>query len=222
MPPGWPWPFSTEFVMLIGIDFDNTIVSYDELFYQVACEQNLIPTATAANKLAVRDYLRQAGQEQRWTELQGYVYGTRMDEAQPFPGLVAFMRQAGAAGHQLAIVSHKTRYPFLGPKYDLHAAARAWINHYLQDNGRPLVAENRVFFELTKVDKLTRISDLACELFIDDLPEILLTERFPAKTTRILFDPEQHHAAAIPAELRSFRCWDDVAEHLFAHKTRGS
>src|SRR5687768_9193602 len=110
--------------MRIGIDFDNTIVSYDALFHKVAREQNLIPEDTPANKVAVRDHLRRIGQEDRWTELQGYVYGARMDEASAYPGAIEFMRACIRAQHVLAVISHKTRFPFLGPQYDLHAAAR--------------------------------------------------------------------------------------------------
>mgnify|MGYP003339752174 CR=1 FL=1 len=49
--------------MLIGIDFDNTIVSYDSLFYKVAAEQKAVPTTVARTKLAVRDHLRAIGKE---------------------------------------------------------------------------------------------------------------------------------------------------------------
>jgi hypothetical protein len=44
--------------MRIGIDFDNTIVSYDALFFKVAREQDAVPADTPVNKVAVRDYLR--------------------------------------------------------------------------------------------------------------------------------------------------------------------
>ena len=37
--------------MRIGIDFDNTIVSYDELFYQIAQEKKLIPAELPVNKV---------------------------------------------------------------------------------------------------------------------------------------------------------------------------
>ncbi|TSA53505.1 MAG: haloacid dehalogenase-like hydrolase, partial [Nitrosomonadaceae bacterium] len=117
--------------MRIGIDFDNTIVSYDALFHKVARERNLVPSSAPVNKVAVRDYLRRIGQEEHWTEMQGYVYGSRMDEALAYEGVADFIRHAMAAGHQIFIVSHKTRYPFLGPQYDLHMAARAWIKHHM-------------------------------------------------------------------------------------------
>ena len=53
--------------MRIGIDFDNTIVSYDELFHKVAVEQALVSNMQI--KLAVRDYLRKIDNEPVWTEL---------------------------------------------------------------------------------------------------------------------------------------------------------
>src|SRR5262245_43078397 len=45
-------------VMLIGVDFDNTIVSYDALFHRIATERDLIPADLPVNKTAVRDHLR--------------------------------------------------------------------------------------------------------------------------------------------------------------------
>lgn len=179
--------------MRIGLDFDNTIVSYDRLFYRVAAERKLVPADSAQTKLAVREHLRRTGREDQWTELQGYVYGARMDEAEAYPGVLDFIRDAQAAGHALTIISHKTRYPFLGPQYDLHAAAKDWISQFLIAHDRPLLANGQIFFELTKAEKLARIAAADCELFIDDLPEILLAEEFPAQTGRLLFDPEGHH-----------------------------
>jgi hypothetical protein len=202
--------------MRIGIDFDNTIVSYDALFHKVAREQGLVPPETPLNKVAVRDHLRAAGQEDRWTEMQGYVYGVRMVEALAYEGAIDFIRLVTGAGHTVAIVSHKTLHPFLGPRYDLHAAARGWIERHLMCDGKPVLAGNDVFFELTKPDKLARIASLGCDVFIDDLPEILLAADFPPGTARLLFDPENHHSSAAADGLRGFRSWRQIAEHLGA------
>lgn len=196
--------------MRIGIDFDNTIVSYDALFHKVACEQGLVPATIPVSKVAVRDHLRQIGQEDRWTEMQGYVYGARMDEAVSYPGALEFFACAIAAGHELAIVSHKTRHPFIGPQYDLHAAARAWVERHLVWDGAPLLPPERVFFELTKEEKLARMAAFGCEVFIDDLPEILNAPSFPKATRPLLFDPESNHRTTIPA----FSAWPEIAAHL--------
>ena len=134
--------------MRIGIDFDNTIVSYDALFHKVALEQDVIPARLAPTKLAVRDYLRRQDREDVWTEMQGTVYGARMDEAAAYPGVIEFLRWARGEGVALSIISHKTRHPFIGPKYDLHEAARRWVESHLYEGGRPLVQPQAVFFEL--------------------------------------------------------------------------
>ena len=202
--------------MRIGIDFDNTIVSYDALFHKVALEQGLVPPETPVNKVAVRDHLRRIGQEDRWTEMQGYVYGARMDEALAYEGVIDFIRRAGTLGHQVIIISHKTRHPFLGPQYDLHTAARSWIEHHLLWNGQALLPDERIFFELTKQEKLARIAACGCDSFIDDLPEILLADGFPNQTARLLFDPEGHHGAFAADGLPVFRDWQQLIRHFNA------
>ncbi|MBI3562332.1 MAG: haloacid dehalogenase-like hydrolase [Gammaproteobacteria bacterium] len=200
--------------MRIGIDFDNTIVSYDTLFHKVARERNLVPPQIPVNKLAVRDHLRRIGQEDHWTAMQGYVYGARMDEALAYDGVIEFMHHAASAGHQLFIVSHKTRKPFLGPEYDLHAAARAWIERHILWEGKALLPAENIFFELTKQEKLNRIEACGCDTFIDDLPEILLAAEFPQSTHRLLFDPEAHHEMAIAKGLQVFRNWQQLSEQF--------
>ncbi|MCX7181030.1 MAG: haloacid dehalogenase-like hydrolase [Proteobacteria bacterium] len=200
--------------MRIGLDFDNTIVSYDVLFHKVAREQDVVPPDTPVNKVAVRDTLRRIGREEVWTEMQGTVYGARMDEALAYPGVIEFLRWAGQVGHELAIVSHKTKHPFLGPQYDLHAAARAWVERHLIENGSPLIPLGQVFFELTKEEKLARIGDFGCDVFLDDLPEILQASGFPASTRRILFDPEGHHTAAALPGIPVVQSWDGFTQCL--------
>ncbi len=198
--------------MLIGIDFDNTIVSYDTLFHKVATEQGAVPASIPRNKIAVRDHLRAIGREEVWTEMQGYVYGARMTEAAAYPGVIEFFRWARASSIPLCIVSHKTRHPFIGPEYDLHQAARDWIETRLVDEQGALIAPERVFFELTKEAKWARIGATGCDWFIDDLPEILLAPAFPEKASRLLFDPETHHAdeAALPRMAN----WGDIRRHF--------
>lgn len=179
--------------MRIGIDFDNTIVSYDALFHKVAVEQALVPAGLPKSKLAVRDYLREINNEPAWTELQGYVYGTKMGNAAAYPLVIEFIKFAREKGISMSIVSHKTKYPFIGPKYNLHEAASGWLANTLTDGFTDLIEPDDVFFELTKEEKIARIADIGCDYFIDDLPGILLMPGFPKNLKRILFDPEGLH-----------------------------
>ncbi|HEB85979.1 MAG TPA: haloacid dehalogenase-like hydrolase [Gammaproteobacteria bacterium] len=194
--------------MRIGFDFDNTIVSYDPLFYNVAVEQSLVPVGLPKSKLAVRDYLRQSDHENVWTELQGYVYGARTNEATAYPGVIDFMRLARDSGISMVIVSHKTRHPFLGPEYDLHEAARSWVSIALTDGTDHLIEPKQVFFELTVEDKIARIAEIQCDYFIDDLPEILLMSGFPENTGRMLFDPEARYGTG--GNVTRFGSWQEI------------
>ena len=179
--------------MRIGLDFDNTIVRYDALFHRIGCDLADLPADLPPSKVSVRDHLRRIGREEIWTEMQGLVYGPRMGEADLFPGVLEFMDWATRRGDELYIVSHRTQFPFLGPAFDLHQAARRFAHERLIGGGRPLVAEQRIFLELTKAAKLARITELECQVFIDDLPEILLDAAFPSAALGILFDPDGHH-----------------------------
>lgn len=182
--------------MRIGFDFDNTIVSYDTLFHRVAREQGHIPANIPMNKNAVRDYLRAQGREAVWTQMQGYVYGARMNEAAAYPDAISVIEALGKAGHELTIISHKTKKPYEGPAYDLHKAARGWIETHLRSTtGEALIPVERIFFIETKPEKIAKIGELACDVFIDDLPEILLHEGFPQRTRRFLFGPVAQHNA---------------------------
>ena len=177
--------------MHLGLDFDNTLISYDILFKQVALEQGLIPENIEENKNAVRNYLKKIDQEDVWTRLQGDVYGNRILEATPYPEMKQSLQALAHLKIPLTIVSHKTKMPFLGEKWDLHAAARAWLEkHEMHSYLGPNIPREQTFFELTKQAKCDRIVAVGCTHFIDDLPEIL--EMLPDTIVKIYFSPDNH------------------------------
>lgn len=179
--------------MRIGIDFDNTIACYDGVFHAAALERGLIAAELATDKNSVRDFLNGSGRADAFTELQGYVYGARMDLAAPYDGAVDFVRAARVAGHEVFIVSHKTRHPMMGPRHDLHAAARGFLDAHGLVGPDGLIADAGAYFELTKEEKLARAVGLGVDVFIDDLPEILAMPGWPDGVRRVLFDPEGHN-----------------------------
>jgi len=197
--------------MKIGIDFDNTIVNYDFIFHKVARERNLIPHELQATKQEVKYYIKRNDRHDEWTEIQGYVYGARMDEATPYAGVISFFQFARERGYQVIIISHKTRHPFLGPRYNLHEAARAWIKSNIRHGDKQLITMDSVFFELTKADKIARITFLGCDYFIDDLPEILDNEEFPETTIPVLFDPDGSNQVSNP-KVSVRKSWNDIQE----------
>jgi hypothetical protein len=182
--------------MHIGVDFDNTIVCYDALFHKVAREQGLIPAEVPVNKSDVRNHLRRVGKEDAWTEMQGVVYGSRLVEASPYPGVIDFFQACRTAGIRVSIISHKTKHPFLGERHDLHAAAQGWLEQQgFFDPARIGLPRENAFFELTKQAKLERIARCGCTHFIDDLPEFLAEAGFSPGALRVLFDSNNLYAA---------------------------
>jgi hypothetical protein len=199
--------------MILGLDFDNTLISYDELFYQVALDKGLIHSDLSKTKNTVRDYLRQVDKEDDWTLLQGEVYGGRIQEAIAFEGMQEALKKIAIQGEMMFLISHKTRTPYMGQQYDLHQAAMGWLqSHFFFDLEGLGWQKNQVFFELTKEEKVKRIVQLGCTHYIDDLPEIL--EMLPDTVQKILFAP--HKVGAIPKEWRRLDEWSLLPELLFS------
>lgn len=200
---------------LIGVDFDNTIVFYDHLFHQLAVEKKLIEPALPPSKTSIRNYLRNVGAEHEWTKMQGEVYGKHMHRAEPFSGVLDFFQCCRKKSIPVVIVSHKTKFPFLGPRYDLHQSAKQWLKRHGLDIGS--FGRQAAYFEETKQGKIARIQQLACTHFIDDLPELLMDGSFPRGVDRIHFArDEQSEEINDKNELKKCYSWKEIQESLFS------
>ncbi|MDE3076599.1 MAG: haloacid dehalogenase-like hydrolase, partial [Chloroflexota bacterium] len=62
--------------------------------------------------------------------------------------------------------------------------------------------------------KLLRIETLACDLFIDDLPEFLSEPDFPAGVTRVLFDPNRQHLDE--SRFKRVSSWQEISQLIGA------
>ena len=193
--------------MRIGLDFDNTIVCYDEAFYQLAHEAKSIPENLQRTKEQVKAHLQKQGRNDFWTELQGLAYGPRMETASVFPKFEAFLKAMHRPGVELFIVSHRSPKPYSGLDYDLHEAARTCLR------GRPwiqseMIPLKNIFFEATKQGKIKKIAELNLDYFVDDLLDIFTDPMFPLNTKKIHFLPGKSEQE--PTELLSAKSWDDV------------
>lgn len=199
--------------MRIGLDFDNTIVCYDDAFHREAHREGLIEPEFPRSKRQIRDHLRATGREDDWTELQGRLYGERIASASPFPGVQSFLAACREDGVEVFIVSHKTRLPFRGPQVDLHEAAISWLKQQriAGASDAPLTLSD-CWFEETREKKFKRISSLGCTHFVDDLPEFLLDPAFPNGVERYLFAPGDDVPDVPCASVRS---WIELTQLLF-------
>lgn len=189
----------------LGLDFDNTLVEYDELFYTLAREKRLIERDCPANKKAIRNYLNEIGLEEAFTELQGEVYGLRILEAKPADGMIEALTKMRDKGYELMIVSHKTKKPYRGPAYDLRGMAMRWLEkyHFFEEGGLNM-KKGSVYFEDSKKDKIKRIEELGCNIYIDDLLEIL--KMLNSKVLRL------HYSKSIDTqgEITTFDEWTNL------------
>ena len=111
--------------MFIGIDFDNTIVCYDQLFHNLALERNLTPKNLPISKQAVRDHLREIGSEDVWIEMQGL--GMARMGPQCLPGAMdLFGSSRNKIFRSPSLATKQNTHG--GPPYDMHQAAYDWLN----------------------------------------------------------------------------------------------
>jgi hypothetical protein len=200
----------------IGIDFDNTVIAYDQVFCAAAKRGGLISADFIGGKQAVRDYIRLLPDgEPTWQRLQGHVYGKGISDATLIPGVDAFVRRCRAERCTVSIVSHKTEYGHYDPeRINLREAARKWMKaNGLLDGEFGIPAAN-VFFEGTRAEKLARIAALSCTHFIDDLEEVLLDPAFPPKVERILLSEQEAFKSRVPYVVCA--TWRDIEDRIFA------
>ena len=117
--------------MIIGIDFDNTIVNYDELIYQEAVDRNLIREPVQKNKKLIRDIIRELPDgEIEWQKIQAAVYGPGMDRAALIKDVYDFFILCKDSGVDAYIVSHKTQYAnYDTTGTDLRKEALNWLSN---------------------------------------------------------------------------------------------
>lgn len=181
----------------IGFDFDNTIASYEKAIRQLSKTYFGIHD-DSLTKVSLKNLLLSKDREKDWTLFQGQLYGPGMKFASPTYGFKQVAYELKMSGHDLFIVSHRTKMPYLGEKHDLHKHAKDWINVNLTYNELPLFEASNIFFCETKEEKIRRIEKLCCSIFIDDLEDILLHKLFPKNTKKILFSPSPKKPSGLP------------------------
>ena len=98
----------------------------------------------------------------------------------------------------------------------MHAAARGFLMAHRLIGGGAGIDPACVYFELTKEAKVARAAQLGCDMFIDDLPEILALPGFPEGMCKILFDPDGQFAGRSDAAAKFERrtSWAAISADL--------
>lgn len=201
---------------IVGVDLDNTIISYDDLIHRCAVEDALVSSETRRHKKTLRDLIRrhQDG-EQRWVEIQAYIYGEGMVWAKPFEGVLTFLEACHRRDIATYIVSHKTQYAAFGDRQiNLREHALDWLGRTgIFEAQRYGLGPEHVFFESTRDAKVERIRALGCTHFVDDLEEVFVHPSFPENVERLLFDPNAE--AFGNGHFRIFTSWESIQHYLF-------
>jgi phosphoglycolate phosphatase-like HAD superfamily hydrolase len=176
--------------LTIGIDFDNTLVCYNNSILKLA-EQNFSLTNCLTSKVEIKSFIINKHGGSAWTKFQGELYGPGMQYAEPYENAVETISELTSIGAKVLILSHRTKYPYAGERYDLHKYAKAWIRENLKLKEKNVLDETSAFFFENKAEKIKAIEDNACDFFLDDLVEIIGSKDFPVRTRGILFDNEK-------------------------------
>jgi hypothetical protein len=207
---------TTKMNMVLGIDFDNTIIHYDHLFYDMALAQKLIPKICPVNKTNIRDHIRkQASGETDWQGLQAKVYGTEIQKAFINDGVVPFIKECRLNQIPVYVVSHKTEFAAQdSTNTNLRCAALNWMvaNSFFEFDGLGFLSED-IYFETTKIKKIERIIQLGCTHFIDDLIETFQEKLFPKNINKLLFS--KSNITNLPNNTIIFRSWQEIHNELF-------
>lgn len=194
---------------IVGLDFDNTIICYDDVFYKIALKKKLININVSKNKEDVKKFIIKNSSEKVWTKLQGDVYGSKIHIAKPHRKVKTTIKNLVKKGYLVYIISHKTKYPYVGRKIDLHKSALNWLkkNKFISSK---LILKKNIFFLGTINQKIKKIQTLKCDYFIDDLQKIL--DLLPQEIHKIHFN-----SSIIPKFKKSnnfFNNWNDINNHF--------
>ena len=154
--------------MIIGIDFDNTIIDYRPVFTKLLDVFGIKDNENDP-KTCLKNYLISNYGENSWTKLQGLIYGPLSFEAKLFPGFVDFLHTFNK--YKIVIVSHRS-YKSTG-FIDINLLN---YGHQIYSNLiTPLNFKIDIHFEETEETKINRINSIGCDIFIDDLERVLLS-----------------------------------------------
>ncbi len=201
--------------MIVGLDIDNTIICYDDLLHDLACEAGFIDKTFPAGKTVIRDHVRKAHGDIAWQHLQVELYGYSIEKARLSEGVWNFLLKLKEQGIPFQLVSHKTKYPNCGiAQVDLRKAALGFLEkkNFFASSGAGLSVSD-VFFLSTREDKVRKISSLNHSVFIDDLEEVFIEPDFPEHTVKILYSPDDKQMTQSGCSV--FNSFDRISSYFF-------
>ena len=177
--------------MIFGIDFDNTLVNYNLAFRKAINQEktNLgkkFKKRKFNSKIQIKNYLLKNNKIDLWKRLQSKVYSEYIFQAYLNVEILKLLKYLDKKKIKFYIVSHKTIYPYIGKRTNLHLLSKKWLRLNLFNKKNKFKKNYKSFFETTKKKKLYKIKLLKITHFIDDLDEIL--NKLPSHINKIKFN----------------------------------
>ena len=200
---------------IIGVDFDNTLIIYDDLLKKLALDRDLLGDRAIEGKRQIRDALRRAERRNRVAETASrrlrslHRRGPPGRRRRPFPPACPGSRNHGLYDQSQDRMgqSGPHRHKLAPGGVGLDGGQRA-VRRFrgteprqglLRRNAR---GENRPY------------PRSRCTHFIDDLEETFAETSFPAGVARILYAP--HPTPTPPPGVMVVQSWKQICEYFFA------
>lgn len=172
-----------EVARWLGLDLDNTLIDYTPAFGPLVIEHGLGTGTESRDQL--RHRLRRPDSDEQWQLLQSVLYTDGLAYATMAQGALDCIETALARDWHVCIVSHKTLHtPERFGSRDLRAPATEWLARV---GVADLVGSEQVHFAESQDEKVALIAEYACDVFVDDLEEVLVNQAMPSHTLRILY-----------------------------------
>jgi hypothetical protein len=198
----------------IGIDFDNTIVCYDDVFCNLAFNKGWVNKNSGLSKNKVRDLIHKSNNGiEKWKELQSMVYSDLISIAPPMSDVFKFIKSCNYHNISICIVSHKTEYAEIDTNGgNLREKALDWIHAHKVKYGVHLPADN-IYFTDTREEKIKLIKKLKFDYFIDDLEGVLCHRIFPRDVRRILISRSKKRVYS-NCSLTRKKNWSEIRDYV--------
>jgi len=195
----------------IGLDLDNTIISYDKLIFELAEKKYSISKRfiDKDKDFLKKEIIKKKGNKE-WTAFQGLIYGKyilRAKLSNSFYNTISKIKNF----YDLYIISHKTKWSKIGIKINLRNAAKKFLKkNKISYCKNSLISNKNIFFENTEEEKIKKIKNLKLNYFIDDLIKVLL--RLPKRINKINFNLKKRK------NFLTINDWQDLETIIFRTK----
>ena len=200
----------------VGIDLDNTIISYNNSFLRLAKKYNLSKTRSLNKNIIKKNIIKKFGMPE-WTRCQGKIYGKEIlinDSHKDVKKNLIFLKKK----FNIFLISHRSKYPYLGKKINLHDQAIKWLNKKKFLGKNKIFTKKNVFFETSLQKKIIRINKLNCKIFIDDLSLVL--KKLPRSITKIHFSNKIEYTFSGYYVMKKWKFLPLILKKIFKHNEK--